>query len=199
MFNSLPRRIARFALWRGSTGAGRAISTPGWRDLAGRDPVDPAGLGWDLVHDPAAIAAAGGQILYLFGQVMDCAGHLVEDVTVEIWQAAQNGQSRYDGQTLGPVVDPAFAGYGAARTNRFGGYRFRTILPAGNHCPPHIDARLRPPGGRVLATRLYLMDDARNDRDWHFAALGPARQAAVSLDPVRRADGAWQAGFNFVI
>ena len=62
-----------------------------------------------------------------------------------------------------------------------------------------IDARLKPTKGRVLATRLYLLDDPRNERDWHFAALGPSRQAAVMLDPIQRADGAFEAGFNFVI
>ena len=51
----------------------------------------------------------------------------------------------------------------------------------------------------MLATRLYLLDDPRNERDWHFAALGPSRQAAVTLDPVERVDGDLDAGFNFVL
>ena len=200
MFGTLNWRFALFPFWPVSTGADRAVATPRWKDLVGSGAVDPAGLGWDLVHDVGAVAGAGGQILHLFGQVLDYDGEPVEDVTVEIWQNGLDGCPRYDGKTLLPERDPTFAGYGAARTNRFGGYRFRTILPAGcEACPPHIDARLRPYGGRVLATRLYLLDDPRNHRDWHFAALGPSRQAAVMLDPVQRPDGEWEAGFNFVI
>ena len=200
MFSSFYSRVTRMPFWPISTGANHAVATPRWKDLAGTGSIDPAGFGWDLVHDPAALTAAGGRLLHLFGQVLDLDGRPVEDVGVEIWQAGADGAVRGDGAAPGPAVDPAFAGYGAARTNRFGGYRFRTILPTGSDTtPPHIDARLRPPGGQVLMTRLYLLDDPRNDMDWHFAALRRSRQAAVTLDPVQRADGAWESGFNFVI
>ena len=200
MFTTFTRRFAFLPLWQPSTGAAKAVGTPRWRDLAGRNAIDPTGLGWDLIQNPHAVANAGADILHLFGQVLDFDGNPVEDVTVEIWQPGPDGVERFDGQTLAPETDNGYAGYGAARTNRFGGYRFQTILPvAPDTCPPHIDARLKPAKGRVLATRLYLLDDPRNERDWHFAALGPSRQAAVMLDPVKRADGAFEAGFNFVI
>lgn len=200
MFRTLHWRSAIFPFWPTSTGADRAVATPRWRDIAGRGAVDPAGLGWDLIRDERTVCRAGGQVLHLFGQVMDFDGNPVEDVTIEIWQTGPDGSRRYDGQTLS--VDPGngFAGFGAARSNRFGGYRFRTILPvSADTCPPHIDARLRRPDGRALVTRLYLLDEPRNDRDWHFSALGAARQAAVMLDPVQRTNGEWEAGFNFVI
>ncbi len=193
LFGAITRRISfvppwPYSAWLWSTGAAQAIATPrrkGKRlidDAAGQNPE------WDLIRDEATVVRAGGRLMHLFGQVMNFDGAPMPNVTVEIWQSECN------------CSRPAFLGSGAVRTDRFSGYRFRTMLPQGDpSCPPFIDARLTPLRGRPLSTRLYLLDDPRNERDWHFAALGPSRQAAVTLDPVKRADGNLEAGFNFVL
>ena len=186
MIEALVRHIPFLPRWHWSTGANLAVATPKWRDLARRAPDAEGENGWDLVRDERAVRDAGARLMHLFGQVIDFDGNPMPDVTVEVWQD-------------GPC-EAGYAGHGAVRTDRFGGYRFRTILPIGvDGAPPHIDARLTPARGRVLGTRLYLLDDPRNEKDWHFAALGPSRQAAVTLDPVARADGELEAGFNFVL
>lgn len=188
-FSVFSRRILPFpfASWQWSTGAATALATPRRADKAAlvRQAVD---AGWDLVRDARSVVTGDGQVLHLFGQVMNFDGQPLEGVGIEIWQSEQE------------VTETAFAGFGSVQTDRYGGYRFRTVMPKGDSaCPPSIDARLTPPRGRVLTTRLYLLDDPRNERDWHFAALGPSRQAAVTLDPVPRTNGEMEAGFNFVL
>lgn len=203
MLQFLPRRMPfahrgqNSGLW--STGAELAVVTPAkpssWRRSIS-PPEEPA-WDWDLVADPARLRAEGGEILYLFGQVLNFDGAPVPDVRLEIWQCGPDGQYR-DPQSTEPAG--AFRGYGASTTDSDGNYRFRTIRPVANEGrAPHINARLIPAQGRPLMTELYLVDAPENDNDLHYAALGPSRQAAVSIDPVRRTDGLLEAGFNFVL
>ena len=106
------------------------MATPSHRGLAGRAPSDPHDLSWDLVRDGDAIRAAGGRVMHLFGQVLDFDGHPLPGVTVEIWQRGPDGQEVPEDPASAGLT---FAGYGALRTDRFGGYRFRPILPAGDY------------------------------------------------------------------
>ncbi len=187
IFGALSRRFSIINPWLWSTGAAQVVATPQRRGRPSRAMFTAPEPDWDLVRDTAAVPPIQGRVMHLFGQVINFDGAPQPDVTVEIWQSD-------------PDAGAWFTGYGATRTDRFGGYRFRTLLPVGDQaCPPCIDARLTPARGRVLNTRLYLVDDPRNDRDWTFASLGPSRQAAVTLDPVNRADGDLETGFNFVL
>ena len=119
---------------------------------------------------------------------------IADGATIEIRQ--HDARGRY------PDGDPAadFRGIGRTTTDFEGRYQFRTILPdASDQRTALIDAKVTPPAGNVLTTQLYLLDHPANDRDPVYRSLGPARQAAVSLDPVERADGELVAGFNFVV
>ena len=86
MFAGFARRLPFLPDWRWSTGAAQVVATPKWRDLVRARPEGLAGPGWDMITDDSAIRRAGGQILHLFGQVMDFDGNLLPGVTVEIWQ-----------------------------------------------------------------------------------------------------------------
>ncbi|MEM9061809.1 MAG: hypothetical protein AAGD13_15220 [Pseudomonadota bacterium] len=178
------------------TGARAAVMTPAQVSPLFQDEYAPeAQPGWDLIEREHRVRAGGGRILHLFGEVMDFDGAAVPGALVEIRQADLSGRE--------PDADAAlrdFRGWGAVRTDREGRYQFRTILPRPTaERTAHIQARVAPPSGRVLVTQLYLVDEAANDQDWTYQSLGPSGQAAVSLDPVERADGDMEAGFNFVL
>ncbi|MEL7000701.1 MAG: hypothetical protein AAFP68_20825 [Pseudomonadota bacterium] len=178
------------------TGARAAVMTPAQGSALFRDQRTHSDQpGWDLIEREHRVRAAGGRILHLFGEVMDFDGTPVHEALVEIRQADLAGRT--------PDQDTHardFRGHGAVRTDREGRYQFRTILPRPTaDRTAHIHARVVPPSGRVLVTQLYLVDEAANDDDWTYQSLGPSGQAALSLDPIERADGDLGAGFNFVL
>lgn len=172
--------------------------TPGLGRLkrSQRAPESAAETKWDLVRSASALRAQGAQILHLFGEVLDFDCNPVPEARVEIWQAGPDCRYRDEGTD---ERDP-FRGYGSAVTDVLGHFMFRTILPvAYPGRAPHIHARVTRPNGRILETQIYLVDAPENDRDWHYGSLGPSQQAALSIDPVERADGNLDAGFNFVV
>ena len=175
------------------TGAHSAVTTPAQRKMASWTPSFEFAE-WDLVAREHRVRAAGARILHLFGQVLKFDGSPVADAAIEIRQ--HDARGRY------PDGDPTavFLGIGRTTTDFEGRYQFRTILPdASDQRTAVIDARVTPLSGSILTTQLYLLDHPANDRDPVYQSLGPAQQAAVSLDPVERADGELVAGFNFVV
>lgn len=156
---------------------------------------------WDLVKVEGQVREAGGEVLWLMGQVLDTDGAPVPGVRVEIWQCDVNGRYHHPrDRGEGRPKDTGFQGFGAVETDAEGTYRFRTIKPvAYPGRTPHIHAKLIAPGRRELITQVYLLDEPANRGDFIFRSLGAAGQAAVSMDPVVRADGDLEAFFNFVI
>lgn len=179
----------------GRSNARNAVMTPFQRQHSFDGALGDADAGWDLIAREHRVRASGARILHLFGEVLRFDGEPVPGAVVEIRQADMNGRW--------PDPNAAkrdFRGGGRAVTDFEGRYQFRTILPV---ClasrTAHIAAQVTPVEGRKLSTQLYLMDHPGNETDWDYQALGPSRQAAVSLDPIERADGDLDAGFNFVL
>ena len=156
---------------------------------------------WDLVQVEGEVRAAGGQVMWLLGQVLDAKGTPQPDVRVEIWQCDVNGRYHHPRDDAADrPLDKGFQGFGAAVTDGQGLYRFRTIRPvAYPGRTPHVHARLVTPEGRELVTQIYMVDEPGNRSDFIFRSLGRRGQAAVSIDPVRRDDGDLEAFFNFVV
>lgn len=215
MLDGLTRRASSAFMGLGSslwsTGAAAELATPvqararlnRWR-AATRTDAQPHPASWDLVADERAVRAAGARVLYLFGQVLDFDGQPRPGVRIDIWQRGLDGASPTDSKTAAetaaePIAGP-FRAAGSILSDDAGHYRFRTVRPvACELAAPVLNARLTPPTGRVLDTQLFLLDEPANERDWLFHSLGPARQAALSIDPIERRDGDLEAGFNFVI
>lgn len=179
----------------GRSGARTAVMTPFQRQRPFDLAPDDATLGWDLIAREHRVRASGARILHLFGEVLRFDGAPVPGAVVEIRQSDMHG--RLPDHASG-VRD--FTGIGRTVTDFEGRYQFRTILPVcSSTCTAHIAAQVTPPQGKKLSTLLYLMDHPGNEADWDYQSLGPSRQAAVSLDPIERADGDLDAGFNFVL
>jgi len=134
-----------------------------------------------------------GVPIFLLGRVRDARGTVLAGATVEIWQC--DGFAVYHHPAGGAVDqrDVHFQGYGVARTDEAGAFRFRTIRPiAYPGRTPHIHVRIQPPEGqgRPFATQLYLPDDPGNARDFLFGRLSRDEQQALLLrfEPTRGAD-----------
>lgn len=199
MFQTLIRQSMLTAFGFGgdgwTTGAQAAVMTPKQRSALFRSDLRTDDASWDLIVREHRVRASGARILHLFGEVMSFDGEPIEGAEIEIRQCDFKGRYAAD---LGP--SPDFRGIGQATSDFEGRYQFRTILPvAYPGRTPHIHAQIRPRSGKNLMTQLYLLDHPCNASDWQYQSLGPAQQAAVSLDPIDRVDGDLEAGFNFVL
>lgn len=141
-------------------------------------------------------AAARGEHLALQLQVADARGRVIDGAEVEIWQCDALAAYRHPGVRAEPGNhDPAFQGFGAARTAVDGGVRFRTIRPVpypGR--TPHIHVKLRHASFGELTSQLFVAGDPGNARDFLWRQLDAAEQAslAMRLDPASGDGLRWQ-------
>ncbi len=117
---------------------------------------------------------AQGETIMLSGAIRDGNGDPVTDAAVELWQAS-------------PPADASFPGWGRARTDANGVYRFTTIRPGpvpgrGNtQQAPHFAITIFARGILTrLCTRAYFADDPRNGADPLLNLIDdPARRATL--------------------
>ena len=123
-----------------------------------------------------------GVPIHFTGRVLDARGEAAADASIEIWQCDANAVYHHPAGGAESQRDPNFQGYGTARTDATGAFHFRTIRPvAYPGRTPHIHVRVRTADGRVLATQLYLPNEAGNGRDFLFSRLAADEQAALTL------------------
>jgi protocatechuate 3,4-dioxygenase beta subunit len=129
-----------------------------------------------------------GVPLYLTGRVLDRRGQPIGDARVEIWQCDANAVYHHPAGGAESERDPNFQGYGQASSDAAGAFHFRTIRPVpypGR--TPHIHVRVEARGRPVLATQLYLADEAGNARDFLYRQLSQEERSQLTL-ALRRTD-----------
>ncbi len=115
----------------------------------------------DLTLVDGQTGKATGQVLYVFGKVIDKADKPVANATVEIWQACYSGRYNHKNDSNPNPMDSKFQYWGFATTDAAGKYVFKTILPGAYRNdpswirPPHIHYKVRKPGWTELVTQLY--------------------------------------------
>jgi len=112
-------------------------------------------------------------------------------VDLEIWQADANGVFRHPLDPRCQDADPGFFGWGRARTDADGRYRFRTVIPGsyrtGDGTPrcPHVNVMVLAIGlTRRLVTTVFFGDAPDNVRDPVLDCV-PDRAARRRLFAVR--------------
>lgn len=147
----------------------------------------------DLVQVRGQAELARGDVAVIEGNVTDLRGRALDGAMVEIWQCDANGRYHHPGDRRRGEPDPAFQGYGRARTDDAGGYRFRTIRPvAYPGRAPHIHFRVSAEGLAPLTTQMYVLGDPANARDGLLNRL-PDEAARRRLQVELVADGGGQA------
>ncbi len=180
------RRLLRAALALGAAaglaGGARAALTP--TPLQTPGPFYPETLPLDSDNDLVSVAGrpgkAEGEVLHLFGRVLDESGRALTGVRVEIWQCDAFG--RYHHPRDGGAADPNFQGFGRMAVDSDAGFRFRTIKPVpypGR--APHIHCAIAGQGIERLTTQMYVAGDPRNARDFIYRRLDRSAQAAVAV------------------
>ena len=161
---------------------GRLIRTP-WQGegpfYPDRIPVDTDN---DLVKNGDSSVEAGGKILFLNGMVVNLESQPVKGVSIEIWQTDKNGIYLHSGSFARDIMDKKFQGFGRTKTDRNGGFFFRTIVPT--EYPgrtPHIHMKLWREGKNVLTTQLYIHDHPQNKKDFLFQRMSLVEQRNNSM------------------
>ena len=210
MADRITRRATLTAAAAGLTlagGAGRAlaelVATP--RQTTG--PFYPVELPLDSDNDLVQVAGrpqqAAGEVFHLFGRVLDPDGRALAGAEVQIWQCDARGYYHHP-RDRGGQADPDFQGFGAAKTDAEGAYRFRTIRPVpypGR--TPHIHFAVLGADFEPLTTQMYLRGEPRNERDGLFRNIrDPAQRDSVlvAVEPAPEVEADAIAGtFDLVI
>lgn len=153
----------------------------------------------DLTHvQQASGRTAQGEHLGLEGRVVDTTGRVIDGAVVEIWQCDAKGHYRHPSTESGAdAADAAFQGFGTARSDAQGQFRFRTIRPvpyAGR--TPHIHVKLRHASFGEITSQLFVADDPGNTRDFLWRALAAADRPALEM---RLQDAAADSGLRWLV
>ena len=115
-----------------------------------------------------------GEVLILYGQVLDVMGNAVPGAVVEIWQTDSAGVYDHPRDPSTASRDKSFQFFGAAITDQAGWYAFRTILPGEyKPRPRHIHYKVKLNGNTLLTSQFYFSDDiAQVQGEGMFRAVG---------------------------
>jgi protocatechuate 3,4-dioxygenase, beta subunit len=162
-------------------------------------------LAGDLARPSGGTGQARGELLYVMGRVLTCAGEPVAQARIDVWQANADGKYRHPSDVNPAELDPNFTGFARLRTDADGRYLLRTIKP-GRY--PTVDGEIRPPHihfsieGRVdrLVTQLYFAGEPENQTDrWLNAAPRPEALIASLVPAPHIEPGARVAMFDIVM
>lgn len=154
----------------------------------------------DLVVIKGREGRAQGTLLQLSGRVTDTDGRPVADALVEIWQADTYGRYLPPRDGAPGRRDANFQGYGQAKTDATGTYRFRTIRPVPYESrPPHIHFQITHPRFRPLVTQMYVVGEPGREDPASFGGQRVRQALAVTLRPADGEAGALTARFDIVL
>ncbi len=110
--------------------------------------------------------SALGRHILIRGRVLEEGNRPTRNTILEIWQPDANGIFRHPLDPRCAQADPGFSGWGRARTDAQGEYRFRTVLPGsyagedGAPRCPHINVMILGIGlTHRLVTTIFFADE----------------------------------------
>ena len=140
----------------------------------------------DLAETPGCAGRAIGELIQVSGKVLTVDERPIPGARIEVWQANAAGKYRHPGDTTPSPLDPNFDGFAVLRTDREGGYAFRTVKPGGyatahgDTRPPHIHF-LVDFGATRLITQMYFAGEPANATDRWLQAAPNRDRLIVSL------------------
>jgi len=159
----------------------------------------------DLVHRDSHTAQ--GQHILLAGRVLELGGKPTWNMVLEVWQPDANGVFRHPLDPRSAQADPGFWGWGRARTEKDGWYRFHTVFPGSyeDRCP-HVNCAVLGIGlTRRLVTTIFFADNPDAARDPVLSAVSAVSEAALRRrlfahrDPTLDESGALGYRFDVIL
>lgn len=128
-----------------------------------------------------------GELLVLYGHVLDTSGVPVSGAAVEIWQVDANGSYDHPRDPNTGSRDLDFQFYGTSITDENGLYSFRTLIPARYEPRPrHIHFIVKMDGGELITSQFYFAEDLEASQ------IGPTGEMLL-LSLTEAQDGAGNA------
>lgn len=150
----------------------------------------------DLTSVSGQHGKASGQVVYVQGIVTDRACNPIAGATVEIWQASASGRYNHPSDRNSAPLDPYFQYFGKTKTDAFGHYLFKTIVPGayatgmgGSVRTPHIHFKVHMPSFVPLTTQMYFEGQALNAQDFVLSRLSEKEQKEVIVSFYDAPDG----------
>ncbi len=104
--------------------------------------------------------SASGELLVLYGHLLDASGAPLAGYAVEIWQVDTDGIYDHPGDSNTSRRDMGFQFFGTAGTDENGLFTFRTILPGVYEPRPrHIHFKVKKDGSTLLISQFYFAED----------------------------------------
>lgn len=152
----------------------------------------------DLIHVAGRDQAAGGEILYLTGSVVDEEGRPFTGAVVEIWQTDPGGRYKDQRDRSPGLRDPDFQYWGKAVTGADGGFSFITLVPGAYHPrPAHIHCKVWVDGKARLTSQIYFR--STDIPEMAGGAQPTAAQELQTVDLRRTKAGEYEAFFQIVL
>ena len=126
---------------------------------------------FDLTQIEGHSEKALGNVVNIQGKVLDTHGDVIENATVDIWQANSMGRYRHPHDQNKAALDPNFQGWAIVQSGKGGRFNFKTIIPGAYPVsetwlrPPHIHFKVSKIGYETVITQMYFPDHELNKVD----------------------------------
>ena len=140
----------------------------------------------DLTKVKGKNGSAKGEIIEIFGQVLDQNLNPIEDVTIDLWQANSFGKYHHPHDTSHAPIDEHFQSWAILQSGKQGKFRFKTVMPGAyslnrnDKRTPHIHFKIGKLGYISLLTQLYFPDHPLNNKDGLFKSKTTQEQTLMT-------------------
>lgn len=156
----------------------------------------------DLTKVAGQNGVAKGEIIEIFGKVLDQDLQPIEDVTIDLWQANHFGKYHHPHDTSDAPIDNNFQAWAILQSGINGRYKFKTVIPGAyplgenQQRTPHIHLKISKKGYDSLLTQMYFPDHPLNQQDGLFKRKSLQEQAMMTA--VRKGNSN-QYQYNIII
>jgi len=140
----------------------------------------------DLTKVKGKSGTAKGQVIEIFGQVLDQDLNPIEDVTIDLWQANTFGKYHHPHDDSEAPIDENFQSWAILQSGTEGKFRFKTVMPGAyplnspDQRTPHIHFKISKFGYHSLLTQLYFPDQPLNDKDGLYGSKSKEQQVMMT-------------------
>lgn len=156
----------------------------------------------DLTKVAGQNGVAKGEIIEIFGKVLDQDLQPIEDVTIDLWQANHFGKYHHPHDTSDAPIDNNFQAWAILQSGINGRYKFKTVIPGAyplgenQQRTPHIHLKISKKGYDSLLTQMYFPDHPLNQQDGLFKRKSLQEQAMMTAVRKGRSN---QYQYNIII